>query len=279
MRLQTYQVSQSNHTTSRKIINPILAMIEHTLKPEQAQVDAVSLPPEKVVSLLSFDLEEHRMHPKIDVHYTHIMTDTTKEIPAEQEATVALSEQWMEDYRAWNTFAKVEGAPVFDSLEELRAFNEKGAELAKRLQLELEDQNTIVAPFKPLYSNVAVGDAVCAWWHVKDMNYGVVIPIQKLPISDNLKSRFQCWRFRKLTGWLDPEIRDELNLEGRDLEEHLLWELNVTVEDERELDFSLPCSVKLSFKELADDKAIIIYKEDRENPLNKYLPQKGVCDH
>jgi hypothetical protein len=251
-------------------------MIEHALKQEQVQLDVVSLPPEKVVSLLSFDLEEHRMHPNIDVHYTHSTTDT-KEIPAEQEATVTPSEQWMEDYRTWNTFGTVAGAPVFDSLEELRAFNGKGAELAKKLQLELEDQNTIVAPFKPLYSNVAVGDAVCAWWHVKDMNYGVVIPIQKLPISDNLKSRFQCWRFRKLTGWLDPEIRNELNLEGRDLEEHLLWELNVTVEDERELDFSLPCSVKLSLKELADDKVIIGY--DRENPLNKFLPQEGFYDH
>lgn len=242
-------------------------MIDHTaLKPEQVQVDAESFPPEKVVSLLSFDLEEHRMRPNIDVRYTHSTTDT-KEISAEQKATVTVSEQWMEDYSAWNTFGKVEGAPVFESLEELRVFNGKGAELAKRLQLELKDQNSIVAPFKPLYSNVAVGDAVCAWWHVKDMNYGVVVPIQKLPISDNLKSRFQCWRFRKLTGWLDLEIRDGLNLEGRDLEEHLLWELNVTVEDEGELDFSLPCSLKLSLKELANDNTIIVY--DREKPATQ----------
>ena len=172
------------------------------------------------------------------------------------------SDEWMGDYQNWKRPFSSNGGdcgvgnadvssppPVFDDISSLRTFNAKGIELTERLQAEVDSnaagtlfddannnndvqnnkRNTtevVVEPFKPIYSNVAVGDAVCSWWHVKDMNYDFIIPIQKLPISDELKSQFQAWRFHKLRGWLDPDIRCELNMERQKLENKLKYELN-----------------------------------------------------
>jgi hypothetical protein len=185
-----------------------------------------------IVSILHYDASEHRMKDRIHIHHSNLENSSQEEQEELQERLIQPSEKWLEEYREWNRFGGIVGGPpTFDSLQELRTFNTKGAELAERLQEELETNDTarkvMVAPFQPIYSNVAVGDVVCAWWHVKDATYDFVIPIQKLPISNKLKAHFQAWRFRKWKGWRDPEIRAELNLEGHDLEVQLKYELNL----------------------------------------------------
>jgi hypothetical protein len=182
-----------------------------------------------IISILHYDVSEHRMKDCIHIQHSSVENSSQEE---KEEQSIQPSEEWLEEYREWNRFGGIVGVPpTFDSLQELRTFNTKGAELAERLQEELETNGTarkvMVAPFQPIYSNVAVGDVVCAWWHVKDMTYDFVIPIQKLPISDKLKEHFQAWRFRKFQGWRDPEIRAELNLEGHALEDQLKYELTL----------------------------------------------------
>lgn len=87
----------------------------------------------------------------------------------------------------------------------------------------------IVVIFQPLYANVEVGDAVAGWWHLRDKNYGFVVPIQHLPVSDELKSRLMLWRFRKgrdLLRSLQNHNESVLYDECHDLEENILCELN-----------------------------------------------------
>jgi hypothetical protein len=194
------------------------------------------------VSILCYDTNKHQMEPGIHVRYIGNTNDEDNS-PNEIAVTVEPSEKWNEDYAQWNCGA---GPPVFHYMKELRLFNEKGIELACRLRGELQDENTTVVDFMPLYSNVAVGDAVCGWWHVKDMNYGVVIPIQKLPVSDLLKSRLAAWKYIKGKGWNDPIKRHELDHEAHDLEEHLLWELNVDMVEEGKSEWKFHNCIPLS---------------------------------
>ena len=232
---------------------------------EQEQQTNDPIGTEKViVSILSYDAKEHKMEYGLRIHRCHDDdgndnnnddADESPQVDQEQgdsqnekwEWFIDPSEEWMEDYQNWKCpFSSNDDIgvgnnaddvsfppPVFDDITSLRTFNAKGTELTERLQAEVDNSNcagnmklVVVEPFKPIYSNVAVGDAVCSWWHVKDMNYDFIIPIQKLPISDELKSQFQAWRFHKLRGWLDPDIRCELNMERQKLENKLKYELN-----------------------------------------------------
>lgn len=189
------------------------------------------------IEILNFDVDKHRFSslPLCRVHY-----DNTKDCSNCQEEDFNLeqayelgpgpSQEWMTDYQQWNHFR--EGHPNFATLHELFAFNRQGELLANNLRNELlngqlPSATTPIICFRPLFSNVQVGDAVSGWWYIKDMNYNVILPIQHLPVSDQLKSRFQVWRMRKTCNWLDKEQRDSLNREGQALEQHLLWELNV----------------------------------------------------
>jgi hypothetical protein len=180
------------------------------------------------VSILYYNQDRHHIEPHIHLRYVAASSDQEEvDPPTENAAVLKPSDQWKQEYAQWNCFGNMTGPPVFHSVKELRCFNEKGIALANRLRKELRGEHVTIEPFKPLYSNVAVGDAVCGWWHVKDMNYGIVIPIQTLPISNVLKSRLCAWKLIKGRGWDDPKKRHELDREARDLEEHLLWELNV----------------------------------------------------
>lgn len=189
----------------------------------------------KTVSILEYDPEFHQFYPSFVIHNDFLIDEYECEC-AFDEMCINPSEEWMNEYFQWNRFGRLPddpsddetAAPKFNTLKELQDFNAKGKELAERLQEELQGVKDIleVEPFKPLYSNMVVGP-VAAWWHVKDGNYDIVVPLQRLPISDDLKSRFQAWRFHKDMGlWQDPEKLRTLILEGRMLEDELLLELH-----------------------------------------------------
>jgi hypothetical protein len=208
------------------------------------------------ISLLCYNEEKHQMEPSIQVRYV----GDSHDVPStDRSPAVKPSDEWGTDYYQWNCFDDVEGLPVFHTMKELRHFNKKGVKLANRLRNELQNETITVLPFKPLYSNVAVGDAVCGWWHVKDMNYGLVIPVQRLPVSDVLKSRLQAWKSLKLTGWDDPVKKHGLDLEAHDLEEHLLWELNVVdMVGESSTDWKLANCTPIPSVGIPKDHSIII---------------------
>jgi hypothetical protein len=180
------------------------------------------------VSIIHYNQARHHIEPNIHVQYVATSSDQEAMDPTTENAAILEpSDPWKQEYAQWNCFGNMTGPTVFHSVKELCAFNEKGIALASRLRTELRDEHITIEPFKPLYSNVAVSDAVCGGWLVEDMNYGILIPIQNLPISNVLKSRLCAWKFVKGTGWNDPKKRHELDREARDLEEHLLWELNI----------------------------------------------------
>ena len=190
---------------------------------------------------------------------------TTREQQQQQQQqgiNLLPSAQWMQEYKEWNNFFsssssspnnkedngadgdvdECTGHPVFASVEALYEFNDKGAELVARLRQELATAITTstttstvvvvkVEDYVPLFSNIKVGDVVSAWWHIKDQNYNYVVPVQHLPVSDTLKSRIMAWRHLKGKNWLDDTCCRSLNEEGHDIEEHILWELNVRYEN------------------------------------------------
>lgn len=203
----------------------------------------------KTVSILQCDHEDHQFYPSFVIEND---LDGLENECAFDEVILQPSEEWMADYLQWNRFGRLPDDPAediseeddpsslipnFESLEELHQFNAQGFELTRRLQMELKqaltdnsDQPSCaiqVAPFKPLYSNMAVGQ-VSAWWHVKDLNHGFLVPVQRLPVSDQLKSRLQAFRCHKgMEFWKfnDPLTMEELHQEGRELQEDLLQEL------------------------------------------------------
>jgi hypothetical protein len=189
------------------------------------------------ISILVYDTVERVFSPRLLIRQSQ---DGVKQDLTMQEATdlgITPSEEWMKDYCEWNTFHSnpngFKGHPVFSSLEEIYIFNDTGAKLVERLQKEFEeDERVEVEPFSPLYSTMEVGDAVATWWYVRDRAYDYVVPIQHLPVSDELKSRLMAWRMRKSENWLDAEHCKSFNLEGHDLEEHILYELNFRVQDD-----------------------------------------------
>ena len=189
------------------------------------------------ISILVYDPIERIFSPRLLIRQTQ---DGVEQYLTTQEAIdlgLTPSEEWMKDYCEWNTFHSnpngFKGHPVFSNLEEIYKFNDMGAKLVERLQKEFEgDERVEVEPFSPLYSNMEVGDAVATWWYVRDRAYDYVVPIQHLPVSDELKSRLMAWRMRKSENWLDAAHCNSFNLEGHDLEEHILYELNFRVQDD-----------------------------------------------
>ena len=191
-------------------------------------------PPMYEIDILVYDEKKNQFKPGL--HVTQDCKKRSKSIlsvhVARQEG-IWPSEEWLADYEKFNAFYRddFKGHPIFASCEALREFNKTGASLVSRLRQELSSNHhkhqVRVADFQPLYSNIKVGNAVSAWWHIMDQNYKFVIPIQHLPVSEQLKSRLMAWRFRKSRGWLSASCCQSLNQEGHDLEEHILWELNV----------------------------------------------------
>lgn len=203
----------------------------------------------KTVSILQCDREDHQFYPSFVIEND---LDGLDNECAFDEVILQPSEEWMADYLQWNRFGRLPDdpaediseeddpsslIPTFQSLEEVHQFNAQGYELTRRLQTELEEarKNSTdqlscaiqVAPFKPLYSNMAVGP-VSAWWHVKDLNYGLFVPVQRLPVSDQLKSRLQAFRCHKgMEFWKfnDPTTMEALQQECRELQEDMLQEI------------------------------------------------------
>jgi hypothetical protein len=192
------------------------------------------------INILVYDPVERLFSPRILIRQTQgVKQDLTMEEAIDLGLTP--SEEWMKDYCEWNNFHLnpngFKGHPVFSNLEDIHKFNDTGAKLVERLQKEFEGNERVeVARFSPLYSNMEVGDAVSTWWYVRDRAYDYVVPIQDLPVSDELKSRLMAWRMRKSVDWLDAAHRRSVNLEGHDLEEHILWELNFRVQDDTTAD-------------------------------------------
>ena len=194
----------------------------------------------KTVSILQYDHDGHQFFPSFVVHDDLEDSDTEC---AFDEVVIHPSDEWMEEYLQWNRFSRLPddpiieedeyldddhtAIPIFKTLAELHEFNHKGSELTERLASQLADNRCIqVDPFQPLFSDMAVGP-IAAWWHVKDRNYGFVVPLQKLPISDELKAQLQAFRFHKSMGlWRDPITRRQLREEGQELERQLVRELN-----------------------------------------------------
>lgn len=200
----------------------------------------------KTVSILEYDNEDHQFCPSF------VIKDDLRDLDNEcafDELVIQPSAEWMDDYLDWNRFGRLpddpaedlseeddpalNSVPVFQSLEELNEFNARGYDLTERLKAELERSDTSkcriqVAPYRPLYTNMLVGP-VTAWWHVKDCNYGIVIPVQRLPVSDHLKSRLQAFRCHKgMEFWKfnDPETMEQIREEGRQLQRDLNSELS-----------------------------------------------------
>lgn len=189
------------------------------------------------INILVYDPVDHVFSPDISIQRTTNVASQDLTLAEAKRHGIAPSEVWLKDYREWNSFHLnpngFKGHPIFAKREDLYAFNDKGNELMARLQSEFPDHSKAkVDPFLPLYSNIEVGESVAAWWHLKDKNYGYVVPIQHMPISDELKSRLQLWRMHKTHDWLDPVHCKSFHREGHDLEEHILWELNVRMQDD-----------------------------------------------
>jgi len=190
------------------------------------------------ISILVYDDINHKFFP--DISMRQVQPDGTEKLIAihkAKELGYAPSDEWMNDYHNWNDFENnpngSKGHPVFESVKDLYAFNKVGEELVERLEQEMthKKNNVEIEPFQPVYSSIEVGDAVSAWWHVRDRNYKFITPIQQLPVSAELKSRLMGWRMRKNQDWLDKASCNSYNQEGTDLEEHILWELNVQFDD------------------------------------------------
>lgn len=175
----------------------------------------------KKVSILFYSGEQHEFAPHLHIR---VETKSSARSVSFDEAQLYLSADWNNRYESWHK-CFVAGRPTFLSLEELDRFNRAGFELSESLQDELGDEAT-VEKYRPIYSNVTVGDAVCGWWNLRDENYGFPISIQKMPVSDALKGDFMAWRTKKAKGWLDPERRRALNEEGSKLELRIRAELN-----------------------------------------------------
>lgn len=198
------------------------------------------------ICILRFNPVEHYFAPSITMHRCSGGSVATVEEPttvAQAQfglgTTAVPSIQWWNDFTQWRNWgtsgtSERELCPVFESTDAMHAFNDAGQLLVDRLREELNSapQDTatsavqiLVDDFVPLYSSIEVGDG---WWHVRDTVYGFVVPIQHLPVSDALKSRLQTWRFQKTQRMLKSDSdRCQLHAECHDLEEHILWELNV----------------------------------------------------
>jgi hypothetical protein len=128
------------------------------------------------------------------------------------------------------------GHPKFETSDSLHDFNERGVQLVFWLRKEMTLYTTVrrtnvtfvVEPFQPLFRNVQLAPNAASWWLIKDMSYDYVIPsIQRLPISDELKCQLSQWRRRTSLDWTDSSRRASFRHNGFDLQQILLYELNV----------------------------------------------------
>lgn len=221
------------------LVNFPKVLIDEHAKHTQTRIRTIDEKTMKTVSILEYDHEGHQFFPSF------VVRDDLKGGDREfdfDEVVINPSQKWMDDYLEWNRFSRLPDDPIdddehlekdatamptFATLEELHEFNAKGSQLAERLALELGGIDCIqVERFKPLYSDMQVG-SIASWWHLKDRNYGFVVSVQRLPVSDCLKSKLQTFRYQKSMGlWKQPNTTRALKQEGQELEERLLWELN-----------------------------------------------------
>jgi hypothetical protein len=192
----------------------------------------------KTVSILEYDHDEHQFYPSFVIKDDYQDHDDNE--CAFDELVIQPSEEWMDDYLEWNRFGRLpddpagvfldevddhasSAIPVFSSLRDLQTFNERGYDLTERLAQELATSSNCgcpirVAPYRPLYSNMLVGP-VAAWWHVKDCNYGLVVPVQRLPVSNQLKARLQAFRCHKGIEFWQNNNLDETETMMRQLQQ------------------------------------------------------------
>jgi hypothetical protein len=150
----------------------------------------------------------------------HCFASSESNLPEDQKPSL----NWQHEYHEWfQQSCTGKNQPIFESVDEIRSFNNKGEELAKRLQEELPKVQ--VEPYKPIYDQICV--KAYGWWHVRDDMYGFPICIQHLPVSDKLKADFSWWRHRKDGNLcMDDKVRQELFREGEQLEQRLHEELH-----------------------------------------------------
>jgi hypothetical protein len=208
----------------------------------------------KTVSILEYDHNEHQFYPSFVIKDDH--KDGDHEC-AFDELVIHTSEEWMSDYSEWNRFGRLPddpagtfldeeddhssfSIPIFASLRDLQDFNKRGCDLTQRLARDLALSSATscgcpihVVPYRPLYSNMLVGP-VTAWWHVKDCNYDLVVPVQRLPVSNQLKARLQAFRCHKGMEFWKNNINSnsetetmmrQLQQERKELQQDVLREL------------------------------------------------------
>jgi hypothetical protein len=186
-----------------------------------------------IISLLSFDEHLHRFDKGLHIQCTegHSQPAIVNDLQVEESGVL---HEWMLQYEEWLSEQKQhvakKGHPLFASIEQLHEFNAKGIQLVENLRTVLREHGLEsqiqVEDFRPLYSNIEVGNSPCAWWHVRDKNYGFIVPIQHLPVSNDLKSRLMAWRVHKSKEWSNEDRMNSLNEEGHDLEQLIFRELN-----------------------------------------------------
>lgn len=126
--------------------------------------------------------------------------------------------------------------PIFDTVRDLHEFNHVGRSLVERLREEYlvvnNNNNITVADYVDLYCNLHI-DAGVGLWHIQDVAYGCIVPIHHLPVSDSLKTKLRTWKRANQRAKHDvtTKLMDQSQItdddECHDLEEHILWELNV----------------------------------------------------
>jgi hypothetical protein len=209
------------------------------------------------IDILAYDTTNHRFSPDLQIKERSGGSFRDVSMKEAEEKGVCPSSQWMEMYRKWNCFEDSThgsmGHPVFAEVSELRSFNQQGELLATMLQDELREKSVKVASYKPVYTDIEVGDIVSAWWHLRDRNYGMIIPIQQLPVSADLKSSLQAWRMLKHQNLLDTTCCSTMNHQGHVLEERILHELNQPMD---RLEVISDTSIPSSFEELEHDMTI-----------------------
>jgi hypothetical protein len=121
--------------------------------------------------------------------------------------------------------------PIFDTVRDLHTFNHVGRSLVERLRDEYNSIAMVtVMDYVDLYCNLHIDGGV-GLWHIRDVAYGCIVPIHHLPVSDSLKTKLlRAWTQAKnkvTTCTMDQSEMINNEDECHDLEEHILWELNV----------------------------------------------------
>ena len=130
---------------------------------------------------------------------------------------------WMEQYKQWNQKVQHFILNGCASVLDLVRFNQEGIILRDTLQEELGDDIHIT--FTPVLGSIQVG---CTWWHIRDGHYRIPLNIQKLPVSNSLKSDFQIWNRQTSNNpcWLHDGYAARIYEQRRWFEERLSNELH-----------------------------------------------------